>query len=162
MTRWEPGREWETDAVRYRVTEGRKHPDDLVLWVSTTRSIRVPMSLGFVCADFFHENETRLFAARAHLGGSMYAQALHVAMEAGWQEARSTLEDQKNGALGRDAFGLREWGGPVPWLVCDQCGKGRAELKRNLAAWIPKCNLTDGCAGVLREKGYLPPMGSKR
>lgn len=53
---------------------------------------------------------------------------------------------------------LDEWAGAVPWLVCDQCGKGRAELRRNLLYWIALCNLTPGCDGVLRQTTTLPAI----
>lgn len=57
---------------------------------------------------------------------------------------------------------LDEWAGTVPWLVCDQCGKGRAELRRNLLFWTPLCNLTPGCVGTLREKTTMPAIHRKR
>ena len=51
---------------------------------------------------------------------------------------------------------LDEWAQSAPWLVCDQCGKGRAELRRNLIFWIALCNLTPGCQGTLRQQSVLP------
>lgn len=57
---------------------------------------------------------------------------------------------------------LDEWAGQTPWLVCDVCGKGRAELRRNLLFWIPLCNLSPGCAGTLREKTTLPAIDRRR
>ena len=57
---------------------------------------------------------------------------------------------------------LDEWVAPTPWLVCDQCGKGRAELHRNLLFWIALCNLTPGCAGTLRQKDTLPAIQWRR
>lgn len=57
---------------------------------------------------------------------------------------------------------LDEWAGTPPWLVCDQCGKGRAELRRNLLYWIALCNLTPGCQGVLRETETMPAIQRKR
>ena len=57
---------------------------------------------------------------------------------------------------------LDEWAGTPPWLVCDVCGKGRAELRRNLLFWIPLCNLTPGCAGTLVETKTLPAIHRKR
>lgn len=58
--------------------------------------------------------------------------------------------------------GLDEWAGTTPWLVCDHCGKGRAELRRNLLYWIALCNLTPGCGGTLRQKDTLPAIHRKR
>lgn len=150
--RWQPGSRWDTDGVHYEVTVGKKSPDDLILWMATRAAIKVPMSVGFICADFFNENEQRLFAGRHHLGGHMYGQALRVAMDSGWAEAHETLQRQKAGLGKRDDFGLASWGPDTPWVRCTRCGKGRHELSRNLAMWIPKCNLTPGCNGTLERE----------
>jgi hypothetical protein len=57
---------------------------------------------------------------------------------------------------------LDEWARPAPWLECDTCGKGRAELRRNLLFWIPLCNLTPDCEGTLRQVKTLPAIERRR
>lgn len=56
----------------------------------------VKMELGFVLADFFYENEERLYPQHQRfMGGQYYLQACYNATIFGWQDARERTDKER-------------------------------------------------------------------
>jgi hypothetical protein len=80
--------------INWRVRRGVKSPDDLVLDFAVGGSwVPVPMILGFFLADFFVQNENRLY--RDGRGGKYYLDAVKYAVRHGWQRADAVLQVEK-------------------------------------------------------------------
>lgn len=89
--------------VSWRVVQGRKSPSDLRLDLYVPRWVPPSMTLGFLFADFYAQNE-RTLAEEGYLARSVAAQPgqrylnfLTAAMEPwiGWEGARDQLEYER-------------------------------------------------------------------
>lgn len=82
--------------VQYRVVEGRKGPTDLRLDVRTDGWIAAPMALGFILADFFRQNEDRLYPPQyGWRGGGKYMSAVIASAKHGWRRTVADLNAEK-------------------------------------------------------------------
>jgi hypothetical protein len=90
--RWAPTDGLTVDGVTFRTVPGSKAPSDLRLeWYISGRWIPVAMSAGLVMADFFYENEERLFPYPAD-GGERYLRAIRdAARTEGWDRVATRL-----------------------------------------------------------------------
>lgn len=92
--RWQPREPWQLGYVWYRVQPGVKAPGDLVLqqYAAGSGWRAVTMAAGFLLADFFFENEDRLYPpADGLVGGVMYLQHIRHAALFGWESAQRQL-----------------------------------------------------------------------
>lgn len=87
----------EIGGIRYRVRQGRKGPDDLVLELEGHRGfVPAKMALGALMADFFYQNEESLYPRQfGYRGGDMYFNFLLSAIRRGWREACLELEAER-------------------------------------------------------------------
>ena len=91
MRRFRSDENYVFGGVRYRIRQGRKGADDLVLEAyacETYAWVPVPMSLGQFLADFFSENELALDKERKFWrfnGDTYYLRSLHKAVRFGWR-----------------------------------------------------------------------------
>lgn len=83
--------------LRWRVVAGVKAPGDMRLEVEGPAGwVPVKMEAGFLLADFFFDNESRLYPRSAGFrGGYEYLRALHDAARFGWERAATRLQGQK-------------------------------------------------------------------
>lgn len=94
--------------IPFRVVQGRKSADDLKLeWLTDRGWVPVDMAAGGLLADFFYENEHRLYTHPNALGGEKYMRFLQDCVRLGWQEAMDKLVDEKAAAM-RRRLGLDE------------------------------------------------------
>jgi hypothetical protein len=102
--RFTVGHHGEFAGIDWRVVRGRKAPDDLRLEFRAMEFQPVSMSLGFLMADFFCENEDVLFPPEQGFeGGGRYARFCRGAVLHGWPAAVAQLEDEKKRAALRRA-----------------------------------------------------------
>lgn len=107
--RWKPGMSLSTgDGLQWRVEQGQKTANDLVLLVATSNGWRhVKMETGFLMADFMALNEDQLvdddYFSKTAAGGAYYLRHLRLAMSEGWQAASSKLEAEREARRGREA-----------------------------------------------------------
>jgi hypothetical protein len=108
MRRFAPGWERHIAGLRFRVVPGKKANGDLRLdWETPTGWRAVPMSVGFLLADFLHENEEALKAAGYFpgyaVGGDYYLRQLRAAVDEGWEAATNRLAQQRQERAARTA-----------------------------------------------------------
>jgi hypothetical protein len=86
--------------IEWRIAQGKKCPGDLRLDIRSPVWRAVPMSLGFLCADFFYQNEEVLMHHKPHfyLGGDKYLHGLQEAYVFGWEPAVRRLSKEKEHA----------------------------------------------------------------
>jgi len=94
--RFNAGEYFNVSGIEFRVEQGRKHPDDRVLlWWSQEYGWKpIEMTVGFLLADFFFENEEVLYPKPAK-GGDYYLDACEVAARNGWRQADEQLKAAK-------------------------------------------------------------------
>jgi len=93
----------EISGLPFRVRQGRKHENDLVLEWHTGDSWRaIDMRAGFLLADFFYENEHVLYPPPAQ-GGEKYRRAMERAIQRGYDEATAELLKEKRAKREREA-----------------------------------------------------------
>lgn len=108
--RWKAGARGTVSGIPFRVVEGRKGPDDLMLqfYVATPNGGEwraVGMDIGFLLADFLPENEDFLYpdAARSRIagGGDYYLSECWHARKHGWLSAKQKLVRERAGRCRR-------------------------------------------------------------
>jgi hypothetical protein len=96
MRRFTAGDHGEFAGIDWRVVPGRKAPADLRLEFRAMEFAPVSMNLGFLMADFFHENENVLYPpSDGYEGGLRYLRFCRGAVLVGWPEAVARLESEK-------------------------------------------------------------------
>lgn len=95
--RWQNGDFGELHGLRWRVRTGAKHPEDLVLEINVEGYwLAVSMTLGFLLADFFFQNEDVLYPpSQGYRGGYKYLNDCKVAALHGWDKAAAGLRAEK-------------------------------------------------------------------
>jgi hypothetical protein len=94
--RFAPGLSGTLNGIEWRVVKGHKKDGDLRLELRALEFRAVPMALGFLCADFFYENENVLYPpSEGFLGGEKYLRGLKGAVALGWRAAMDWLEDER-------------------------------------------------------------------
>lgn len=84
------------DGHSYRVAQGGKGPTDQLLEVKTERGWRpVGMSTSAMMADFFFQNEERLYPRPAGEGGWKYVRFMNKAISHGWKVADDELKRER-------------------------------------------------------------------
>lgn len=91
------GQEYDIGGVRLRIRQGRKGPDDLVLDIEGYAGyVPVRMTLGALMADFFFQNEERLYPQEFNFeGGNRYVRFIHRAIAIGWENAAAQLARER-------------------------------------------------------------------
>lgn len=99
-----PGQVEDIDGFTFRIRQGRKGPNDLVLDLWNGREYApVPMGLGGLMADFFYQNEERLYPQQYGFdGGERYLRFLRDCTRRGWRDVLSELKGQKLARQQRD------------------------------------------------------------
>jgi hypothetical protein len=86
--RYHLGDEWVCDGARYRIVQGKKHPQD---WRLDTigPSVWTPMTLGapYIAMDVIGQNEDVIHSRDYEIGAGKVRRALLVAYRDGWQRA---------------------------------------------------------------------------
>lgn len=81
--------------LNFRTRVGYKSADDLALeWETRTGWRAVPMAVGFLIADFLHENEDQLYQPPAE-GGRYYLRHVEMACEVGWEATQEKLRAEQ-------------------------------------------------------------------
>ena len=95
--RWKAGDEGYCNGIQWRVTPGRKGPDDLRLEMHINGEWQpAKMEIGFLMADFFFENEHVLYRrSDGYRGGYEYLKELHNAARYGWENTQQKLRQQQ-------------------------------------------------------------------
>lgn len=109
--RWKVGDKGMVSGIPYRIVQGRKAADDLVIELyANGRWRRVGMEVGFLLADFFADNEDRVLypndrARRvAAGGGEYYMSECWRAVKDGWQSAAQKLRLERAARVCRNLF----------------------------------------------------------
>lgn len=90
------GDHWDIGGVEARIVTGRKGPDDLRLDLRAREFVPVKMSLGFLFADFFAQNEGVLYPTKdGFQGGDLYLHYLKGAVLLGWEAVAEQLEIER-------------------------------------------------------------------
>ena len=89
---------WEAafDGIQFRIGKGEKSADDLVLqWLTPGGWRTLRFEAVFYMAQFFFENEDRLYPAAHQLGGRKFLGAISTAALRGADEAWQTVLREK-------------------------------------------------------------------
>lgn len=96
--RWEKGWRQKIAGIDFRTASGDKAPGDLRMeWRTSTGWQPIPMSVLFLLADFFGDNEDHLTTFRPHWrepGAEYFLKALTQAVLKGWETATKRLREQ--------------------------------------------------------------------
>lgn len=104
MRRFQPGQSGELNGIDWRVVQGKKARDDRRLDLSTSGWRSVPMSLGFLLADFFVENENVLYPpSPTRRGGEMYMDFCRGSVLVGWEASHEYILGQRARKAGEAA-----------------------------------------------------------
>ncbi|HXH35236.1 MAG TPA: hypothetical protein VNJ54_12635 [Plantibacter sp.] len=97
-----PGQAGNIGGVEWRVVQGRKSPSDLRLDLRAVRFVPVSMSVGFLFADFYTQNERTLAiegylaASVAREPGARYVNFILGAQRMGWEDAAAQLQAERS------------------------------------------------------------------
>jgi len=91
------GDDGDIGGIRWRIVQGNKGPTDLILELEgRTGFAPARMALGGLMADFFYQNEERLYPRTfGYRGGELYLDFLRVALRRGWRQAHLELEAER-------------------------------------------------------------------
>lgn len=99
MTHFIDGDTFEVSGLHFRVVRGSKSPDDLRLeWSTGGQWWPVHMAAVALMADFFYENEDRLYPPPRYRGGRYFLDYLYESVIKGWERADLKLRLEKRGA----------------------------------------------------------------
>jgi len=97
--RFQVGDEGELNGIEWRIVQGSKTRNDIVLQIRCNEWTKPKMALSFLLADFHTQSEDILVAdnyfKRPAIGGQMFLNSVRTATQVGWRWVAAKLEEQR-------------------------------------------------------------------